>query len=220
MECSAPMCRIGRCSVTTWPAPGATASADSSPPALRWKFETHGEIWSSPAIGIDGTVYVGSLDHRVYAIGEDGNFRWAYETFGPIWSSPAVAGDGTVYVASVDRNLYALARGTREVVHQARQLRVFVAFARARRHGLSRLEQWQLHAIGYDGKFRFSATTRGGVSSSPALAANGDVFVGSDYYTLVPGEARRPHRAEFSHRRSGALVAGHWSGRHGVRGLG
>ena len=87
---------------------GRNGVARALPPTLKWSYTTRGEIWSSPAIGIDGTVYVGSLDKRVYAISETGEFKWAYETFGPIWSSPALAGDGTLYVASIDRNLYAL----------------------------------------------------------------------------------------------------------------
>jgi hypothetical protein len=33
-----------------------------------WEFETGGGVYSSPAIGSDGTVYVGSHDNKLYAI--------------------------------------------------------------------------------------------------------------------------------------------------------
>ena len=33
-----------------------------------WEFETGGKVYSSPAIGSDGTVYVGSEDKKLYAI--------------------------------------------------------------------------------------------------------------------------------------------------------
>ena len=36
-----------------------------------WEFETGGEVNSSPAIGPDGTVYVGSRDKKLYAIKTD-----------------------------------------------------------------------------------------------------------------------------------------------------
>ena len=36
-----------------------------------WEFETGGFVLSSPAIGSDGTVYVGSEDHKLYAIKTD-----------------------------------------------------------------------------------------------------------------------------------------------------
>ena len=33
-----------------------------------WEFETGGDVYSSPAIGSNGTVYVGSYDNKLYAI--------------------------------------------------------------------------------------------------------------------------------------------------------
>ena len=36
-----------------------------------WEFETGGDAGSSPAIGSDGTVYVGSWDKKLYAIKTD-----------------------------------------------------------------------------------------------------------------------------------------------------
>ena len=33
-----------------------------------WEFETGGGVYSSPAIGSDGTVYVGLLENKLYAI--------------------------------------------------------------------------------------------------------------------------------------------------------
>ncbi len=38
---------------------------------LLWEFETGDSVYSSPAIGSDGTVYVGSLDNKLYAIKTD-----------------------------------------------------------------------------------------------------------------------------------------------------
>ena len=36
-----------------------------------WKFETGWYVQSSPAIGSDGTVYIGSWDNKLYAIKTD-----------------------------------------------------------------------------------------------------------------------------------------------------
>ena len=63
---------------------------------------------SSPAIGSDGTVYVGSYDNKLYAInGKSGVKLWEFETGGIVRSSPAIGPDGTVYVGSHDK-LYAI----------------------------------------------------------------------------------------------------------------
>jgi len=70
-------------------------------------------VYSSPAIGADGTVYVGSwnyvssYDWKLYAIdGATGTEKWSFTT-GGMNSSPAIGADGTVYVGSNDRKLYA-----------------------------------------------------------------------------------------------------------------
>ena len=64
---------------------------------------------SSPAIGSDGTVYVGSDDNKLYAInGKSGVKLWEFVTWGSATSSPAIGSDGTVYVGSYDKKLYAI----------------------------------------------------------------------------------------------------------------
>jgi outer membrane protein assembly factor BamB len=74
-----------------------------------WEFKTRGIVFSSPAIGTDGTVYVGSGDEKLYAInGKSGVKLWEFETGGLVHSSPAVGSDGTVYVGSDDKKLYAI----------------------------------------------------------------------------------------------------------------
>ena len=47
---------------------------------LLWKFETGGDVASSPAIGSDGTVYVGSHDEKLYALsGKSGGKLWEFK---------------------------------------------------------------------------------------------------------------------------------------------
>jgi len=63
----------------------------------------------SPAIGSDGTVYIGSWDNKLYAInGKSGVKLWEFETGSFVMSSPAIGSDGTVYVGSRDKKLYAI----------------------------------------------------------------------------------------------------------------
>lgn len=73
-------------------------------------------IESSPAIAADGTIYIGSNDHFIYAVRPDGTERWRFQTGGVVYASPAIGRDGTVYVASSDQRIYALspADGTRK----------------------------------------------------------------------------------------------------------
>jgi outer membrane protein assembly factor BamB len=81
---------------------------------LRWQTFTPGYVTSSPALGSDGTVYVGSFDHRLYALDPDtGQVRWSFLTDAHIYSSPAL-GSGpqgetsAIYIGSADGSVYAL----------------------------------------------------------------------------------------------------------------
>ena len=79
------------------------------PGVPEWTFQTDNQVWSSPTV-VDGTVYVTSLDHRVYALSlRDGSTKWRtpFEAGGAIVSSPLVA-DGTLFVGSFDSTFYAL----------------------------------------------------------------------------------------------------------------
>jgi len=54
-----------------------------------------------PATALDETIYVGSLDHYLYAINPDGTLKWKYKTGGAIHPSPTIGSDGTIYVGFV-----------------------------------------------------------------------------------------------------------------------
>jgi eukaryotic-like serine/threonine-protein kinase len=74
---------------------------------VKWKFHTHGEVNSSPAI-VSGTIYVGSNDGNLYALDQQtGSEKWVFAAKGRIPSSPAVTG-GLVFFTSYDGNFYAV----------------------------------------------------------------------------------------------------------------
>ena len=74
-----------------------------------WEFETIGPVYSSPAIGSDGTIYVGVGDNKLHAInGKTGRKLWEFETGEGLLSDPAIAADGTVYVGSEHFKLFAI----------------------------------------------------------------------------------------------------------------
>ncbi|HET6455586.1 MAG TPA: PQQ-binding-like beta-propeller repeat protein, partial [Armatimonadota bacterium] len=67
-----------------------------------------GSTPSSPAIGPDGSILVGSNWGTFYCIAPDGTETWRYETRSDVRSSPAVNADGTVFFGTMDGFLYAL----------------------------------------------------------------------------------------------------------------
>ena len=87
---------------------GYVHALDSQTGWSRWKFAARDHIYSSPAIGPDGTIYIGSADGTMYAVNQEGGLKWAFDTLDPIRSSAAVDGDGNIYFGCADGKLYAL----------------------------------------------------------------------------------------------------------------
>jgi len=66
---------------------------------LNWKLTTNGGIDDSPALGVDGTIYLGIDDPSLIAVNPDGTMKWESLSGFFFSSSPAVAADGTIYIA-------------------------------------------------------------------------------------------------------------------------
>jgi Tol biopolymer transport system component len=91
---------------------GTSPDTTLRPPlALVWKFKTGGPVNSSPVVA-DGTVYVGSDDHRIYALqARKWGLKWTFEAADRIICAPTVYED-IVYFSARDNKVYALDAAT------------------------------------------------------------------------------------------------------------
>ncbi|MEI7827506.1 MAG: PQQ-binding-like beta-propeller repeat protein, partial [Euryarchaeota archaeon] len=152
-----------------------------------WSYWTGDWVVSSPAI-VNGVVYVGSNDNKVYALNAaTGAKKWSYTTGDyynttgdSVSSSPAVA-NGIVYVGSEDGKVYALnaQTGTKLWSYWTGD---WVVSSPAIVNGIvyvgsNNNKVYALNAA--TGAKKWSYTTGDDVSSSPAVA-NGIVYVGSN----------------------------------------
>lgn len=80
---------------------------DSSNGNLKWSVSVYDRMQCSPAIGIDGMIYIGTWYGRFYGFTSTGTKKWEYT--GGDWfdSSPAIGEDGTVYTGCSNGKLYA-----------------------------------------------------------------------------------------------------------------
>jgi outer membrane protein assembly factor BamB len=86
---------------------GASTIRPTSTRGAFWSYQTGKGIFSSPVVGVDGTIYVGSADRSFYALKPDGTLAWKIDT-GEIIDSAALLDDrGRVYFGSGDGNLRA-----------------------------------------------------------------------------------------------------------------
>lgn len=87
-------------------APGFVIAFDAETGEQLWRFQA-GAVESSPLL-VDGVLYFGSWDRKVYAVdAETGDEIWSFATGDEVKGSVAHA-KGTVYVGSYDGNVYAL----------------------------------------------------------------------------------------------------------------
>ena len=106
-----------------WPKFRGTALQDgvgqthaSTTGGAQWSYQTGRGVFSSPVVGGDGTIYVGSADRTFYALNPDGTVKWKLLT-GEIIDSAALLDDrGRVYFGSGDAKLRALDAETGSVV--------------------------------------------------------------------------------------------------------
>ena len=146
---------------------------------VKWTFPTDGPIYSSPAV-VDGTVYFGSRDGKLYALdATTGAKRWEFKTGNWVDSSPAII-NGVVYFGSNDGKLYALKADTgqkfweydaRYPIRSSPTVAGRMVYFGCYDYGIYALDITR-------GTKRWCYLTEGYVYSSP-LVANGIVYAGS-----------------------------------------
>ena len=70
-----------------------------------------GKLVSTPAVGSNGIIYIGSQDYQLYAVNSEGVSQWPYNTVNTqdkINASPVVDAAGTIYIGSNSKNFYAI----------------------------------------------------------------------------------------------------------------
>ena len=158
---------------------GYAASPAPNTNQTLWTYATSEAMRSSPAV-VDGVVYVGSNDHKVYALNAaTGASIWNYTTGEPVESSPAVV-DGVVYVGSNDNKTYALNATTGALIWSYTTGK-YVTSSPAVVGGVVYIGSYdkKIYALNAaTGASIWNYTTGAEIASSPAVA-DGKVYVGS-----------------------------------------
>jgi uncharacterized repeat protein (TIGR01451 family) len=150
----------------------------ANPGKLKWKFSTGREVRSSPAIGADGTIYICSLEPKLYALYPDGKEKWNFGITSTV-SSPAISCDGTIYVAHLLGELYAInPDGTEKWSFKIGNAPSSPTIGSDGTIYIGSADNY-LYAINDDGSEKWKFRTGGSVLSSPAIGFDGTIYVGS-----------------------------------------
>lgn len=160
--------------------------------ALRWRYATNSTITTStPAVDIDGSIYVGAQDGRLYALTPGGTPKnpngngYIFEAGSPIYDSPAIDGSGNIYFGTFDsggignNRVFAVAPdGT-----QLWQYQVGDGITSSPAIGLDGTVyigsyDGYLYALAPDGSLKWRFLTGDNLDSSPSIGADGTIFIG------------------------------------------
>ncbi|MGA2694019.1 MAG: PQQ-binding-like beta-propeller repeat protein, partial [Opitutaceae bacterium] len=157
----------------------------------RWQAMTGDSVTCSPAVGPDGTVYVGSNDNSFYAISQAGSILWSYAGQSVFdTSSAAIGSDGTVYAGCTDGNVYAFGTGgTLKWVYTMPE----PTSGSGPDNGVSSSpavgsdgtiyvhdDNGNLYALTSAGVLKWSAPVSGVSYAAPTIAADGTIYIAND----------------------------------------
>lgn len=153
---------------------------------LLWKLKINeGEIYSSPAIGMDGTLYfVGGLREIyagfIYAITSEGKIKWKLSLNSVSLTTPVIGGDGSIYIGCLNGDFYAITpRGEIKWRLEIREPISIPATIGSEGTVLVPSLNGYLYAIDPRGNLKWRFKLRGGTCSSPKVSKKGIVFASS-----------------------------------------
>jgi outer membrane protein assembly factor BamB/subtilisin family serine protease len=153
-----------------------------------WQGVTQDAITCSPAVGSDGSVYVGSNDDNFYAFSPGGTLKWKKAGSAPFdTSSAAIGTDGTIYAGCEDGNLYALnpSSGATTWTFAFPSSQVASSSPALGSDGTIYIKgsdgtNGALYAISSSGAQKWAFSIPGQSYAAPTLAPDGTIYIGTD----------------------------------------
>jgi len=160
----------------------------------RWQSATTDAVTCSPAVGPDGSVYIGGDDNTFYAFNPDGSVKWTHVAADPFDTSAAAVGpDGTVYAGCFDGNLYAFnPDGSMKwtfAVPTPSDPTLDSGIASSPSLGSDgtvyfKADDGNLYALNSSGAVRWTYPVSGFSYAAPSIGSDGTVYIGTDSGTM------------------------------------
>ena len=182
----------------------------------QWEFDANGTVRSTPRLDVNGTIYFGSGDGKIYALATNGTKIWEYSTLGPVNSSPIISSSGRLYIGSNDNNLYGL--DSLAVITTPTLKWKFdangIIYSSPAIDGNGTIyfgsADNNLYALENNGTLKWSFTTGNAVYGSPALDESGTIYFGSTdtkVYALENNGTKRWESAALGSFQSSVTIA-------------
>ncbi|GEM_PF-898482 len=150
-----------------------------------WKVDVGNYNRSSPAMDLNGILYLTTFDGRLLAISPDGTHLWSFKFGFESVSTPAVGSDGTIYFGSRNRNVYAVAANGKKQWEFTTGAWVD-ASAAIGNSGDIFIGSWDkiFYCLSPQGQQKWTFQTAGPIVSSAAIDNEGNIYFGSHDHTF------------------------------------
>jgi len=157
-----------------------------------WVFETGGRINGQAVVAEDGTIYIGSHDHFLYAVSPHGVLRWKKDLGDAIYASPLVDSAGNVYVGSDANSFFSYSPEGELRFRLATEGDADTGAVQAADGTIHFAAGPHLYALDTDGTVKWRFEAREKIFCTPAIDDDGTVYVGSqdDYFYALDTEGR------------------------------
>jgi outer membrane protein assembly factor BamB len=195
--------------------------------AVEWRRATGGRVYGAPAVGADGSVFVGTDDHALLAFSSTGELRFRLRTDDEVDVPLLVRKDASVVFASGREVLAVSSRGN-VMFRFAADRKVFTAVAEDDAGTLFFGSQdKRVYALTQNGILKWKTALGADVDGAPVVDDDGSVFVGTDAGELVHLSANGEVlmrtalggfvRGSLSIARDGSLLTGVYGPASGLR---
>lgn len=181
----------------------------------KWRSAAGNSLYNSPVVAPDGTIYITSTDAEVIAFAPDGARKWSFPTGVSIYATPTLGSDGTVYVANYLGRFYAIRPdGTQRWIFDVPEAVSGSAVIAADNTLYFAARDRNLYAVNAatGAKLWSYLCADEIIGATPALAADGTVFIGDVsgvVHAVGPdGKLRRTYATAGEVRSSPAIIGG------------
>ncbi len=153
-----------------------------------WSSAVGSKIESSPAVGLDGTLYFGADNGIIYAVNPlTGGILWQVKTGARVVASPVLSGKGALFVGSADSCMYAIRITDGTILWKVKTGAPITSSAAVGADGNIYFGSWDhyVYALSQNsGALVWTVKTYGPVESSPNLSVDGTLYIGSDDFNM------------------------------------
>jgi outer membrane protein assembly factor BamB len=157
--------------------------AGPTSPNLVWTFDAGGPIQAAPAVLEDGTVVVASLAGKLYGLSGSGEVRYSVDLGDRVYAAPLVEGDA-LFVGSDAHKFFGLSKDGSVRFRLDADNDVDTGPAPTPWGGIVFASGKVVYAAKPDGTLLWRVQTRRKCYSSPAVDADGTVYVGSQDHNI------------------------------------